>query len=280
HKTDDGVLVRVTDTGVGISVVDQERIFEEYAQSGTPVGGTGLGLPLARRLVEMHGGTLELTQTSAAGSTFAFTLPLTQNVATEGTTAGWGRFAAFGEPGSAPNRALLGKIGCVFAFNGSVITTLVALIAPPDRTTGIVALSAAAVTGVVAVFAYRHVDRHTVRYIGPYLWGVTAMTTAITYFGGAYAPLLPLTYGFVTIIGSSFLPRPQALIHLVGIAASYGAILLIRTPANALESWFSVLALLTFNGGIVSWMNRQLRASAVAEHAARDVAEQMCAELE
>ena len=285
QETDDGVLVRVTDTGVGISAEDQERIFEEYAQSGAPVEGTGLGLPLARRLIEMHGGTLELTETSSAGSTFTFTLPWTQSgeatgpVSTIGADHESDRFAAFGEPGSAANRRLLGKIGCVFAIIGSVVTAIVALLAPPDRRTGLIALGAALITGVVAALAFRRVGRRPIRYVEPFLWAVTAMTTAITYVGGAYASLLPLTYGFVTIIGFSFLSRARALVHLIGIAACYGAILLIRTPVHGLESWLSVLALLAFDGGIVSWMNRQLRALASAEHAARFVAEQMCTEL-
>jgi signal transduction histidine kinase len=285
HGTTEGVIVRVKDTGVGISAEDQERIFEEYAQSGSTVEGTGLGLPLARRLIEMHGGTLTLTQTSSAGSTFTFTLPWTRSgeAAEPDSTAGVehesDRFAAFSEPGSVANRRLLGQIGCVFAINGSVITTIVALLAPPNRTLGFAALGVALATGVLAGFAYRRVSRRPIRYIEPYLWAVTAMTTAITYVGGAYAPLLPLTYGFVTIVGFSFLPRGRALTHLIGIAACYGAILLIRTPVHGLESWLSVLALLAFDGGIVSWMNRQLRALAAAEHVARFVAEQMCAEL-
>ncbi|MDT4942697.1 MAG: hypothetical protein QOJ34_2786 [Pseudonocardiales bacterium] len=279
------VVVRVSDTGVGIPDEDRDRIFEEYAQSGGSVGGTGLGLPLARRLVELHGGSLTLAESSASGSTFTFSLPTDRPAATgdarpvPATEPLAERFAAFGEPGSPANRRLLGKIGCVFAFNGSVVTAAVALIAPPTPRAGVVALAAALVGCVAAVFGYRHVERRPVRHVAAYLWAVTAMTTAITYVGGPYAALLPLTYGFVTVVGFTFLGRRQATAHLVGIAASYGAILLIRSPSNALESWLSVLALLAFDGAIVSWMNRQLRALAVAEHAARAVAEDTCAEL-
>ena len=285
HATQDGVIVRVTDTGVGISPADQERIFEEYEQSGSAAEGTGLGLPLARRLIEMHGGTLELTETSSAGSTFAFALPRvylaqTANAApTMEVNPTPELFAALGEPGSPANRRLLGQIGCVFALNGSVLTTLVALIGAPSRVEGWAAICVAAVTGVFAGYAFPRVGRRPIRHIEPYLWGVTVFTTAITYVGGPYAQLLPLSYGFVTIIGFSFLARRRALLHLFGIAACYGTILLIRSPAHGLESWLSVLALLAFDGGIVSWMNRQLRALAMAEHAARFVAEQTCAEL-
>jgi signal transduction histidine kinase len=65
----------------------------------------------------------------------------------------------------------------------------------------------------------------------------------------------------------------------VGIAVCYGVILIVRSPADALESWFSILALLAFNGGVVSWMNQQLRALAVAEHRAHFAAEEVCLEL-
>jgi signal transduction histidine kinase len=285
HTTEEAVIVQVTDTGIGIPEEDRERIFEEYAQSAGSVGGTGLGLPLARRLVEMHGGTLRLVESSPNGSTFSFALPIKRPVefgeldGPPRSESPVDRFAAFGEPGSPANRRLLSQIGCVFAINGSVVTAAVAMIAPPSRTLGFIALGAAVLTCIAALVAWRRVARHQVQHVASYLWAVTAMTTGITYVGGPYAPLLPLTYGFVTIVGFTFLPRRRALAHLVGIAACYGGILLIRQPAHAMESWLSVLALLAFDGGIVSWMNRQLRALAVAEHSARAVAEGVCAEL-
>jgi signal transduction histidine kinase/CRP-like cAMP-binding protein len=74
------VEVSVTDTGVGISPAHQERIFEEFEQvphpTRTPQEGTGLGLALVKKLVQMHGGTVQVTSTLGEGSTFAFTIPL------------------------------------------------------------------------------------------------------------------------------------------------------------------------------------------------------------
>jgi GAF domain-containing protein len=74
------VEVEVADTGIGIRPEDQGRIFGEFEQVDSAyarqVQGTGLGLPLTRRLVELHGGTLTLQSAEGQGSTFTFTLPL------------------------------------------------------------------------------------------------------------------------------------------------------------------------------------------------------------
>jgi signal transduction histidine kinase/putative methionine-R-sulfoxide reductase with GAF domain len=73
------VEVSVSDTGVGIAPEDQEAVFEEFRQVGTAekkAEGTGLGLTLCRRFVELHGGRIWVTSQVGIGSTFTFTLPL------------------------------------------------------------------------------------------------------------------------------------------------------------------------------------------------------------
>jgi signal transduction histidine kinase len=73
------VLVRVTDTGPGIAPEDQERIFEEFQQTETGAEereGTGLGLALSKRLIELHGGRIWVESKPGEGSTFTFTLPV------------------------------------------------------------------------------------------------------------------------------------------------------------------------------------------------------------
>jgi signal transduction histidine kinase len=75
--TDGVVEVAVSDSGPGIAPEDQELIFEEFRQAGAGRNnGTGLGLPLSRRLIELHGGRLWVESAPGKGSTFRFTLPL------------------------------------------------------------------------------------------------------------------------------------------------------------------------------------------------------------
>jgi GAF domain-containing protein len=72
------VRVEVRDTGIGIAAGDQERIFEEFRQAGRERAreGTGLGLTLTKRFVELHGGRIWLESSPGKGSAFAFTLPV------------------------------------------------------------------------------------------------------------------------------------------------------------------------------------------------------------
>jgi signal transduction histidine kinase len=72
------VTVSVSDTGPGIAAEDYERIFEEFQQTEAGVEqreGTGLGLALSKRLIELHGGRIWVDSELGQGSTFVFTLP-------------------------------------------------------------------------------------------------------------------------------------------------------------------------------------------------------------
>jgi signal transduction histidine kinase/ActR/RegA family two-component response regulator len=77
-EVDTDLHVTVTDTGVGIPVEDRERIFESFQQGGRGASreeGTGLGLTLSRRIVELFGGRMWLVSEVGAGSTFGFSIP-------------------------------------------------------------------------------------------------------------------------------------------------------------------------------------------------------------
>ena len=81
------VEVSVSDTGVGIAFKDQEAVFEEFRQVGTAdkkAEGTGLGLALCRKLVELHGGRIWVKSQIGRGSTFTFTIPARREATEEG----------------------------------------------------------------------------------------------------------------------------------------------------------------------------------------------------
>lgn len=71
----------MTDTGIGIAPEDHDAVFEEFRQVRAvdkKAEGTGLGLALCRRFVELHGGRIWVKSQIGAGSTFTFTLPLSR----------------------------------------------------------------------------------------------------------------------------------------------------------------------------------------------------------
>ena len=79
YRGEGEVQVSVRDTGIGIAPEDQPRVFEEFQQVGKPSDrsreGTGLGLTLAKRFVELHGGRMWLESEVGKGTTFTFAIP-------------------------------------------------------------------------------------------------------------------------------------------------------------------------------------------------------------
>jgi signal transduction histidine kinase/DNA-binding response OmpR family regulator len=92
--SEEGIGICVADSGVGIPAADQEAVFDEFRQVGDRAGregGTGLGLALTRRLVEAHGGRIELASEVGRGSRFTAILPpagLPSEPDADGTPAG------------------------------------------------------------------------------------------------------------------------------------------------------------------------------------------------
>ncbi len=83
RRADGAIEISVRDTGVGIAPADQVKIFEEFQQTSSARGreGTGLGLTLAKRFVELHGGRIWVQSAVGEGAVFTFTLPLKQSSA-------------------------------------------------------------------------------------------------------------------------------------------------------------------------------------------------------
>ncbi len=89
RRVDHSVEISVTDTGIGIAPADQPKIFEEFRQVGSDyahkVEGTGLGLTLAKKFVELHGGKIWVDSEVGRGSTFIFTLPISAGAGVQGS---------------------------------------------------------------------------------------------------------------------------------------------------------------------------------------------------
>ena len=79
HALPDRIALRVVDTGIGIAEHDLPRLFRPFEQLALPSGdrppGTGLGLALTKCLVDMHGGTIDVTSKVGAGTTVTVHLP-------------------------------------------------------------------------------------------------------------------------------------------------------------------------------------------------------------
>jgi signal transduction histidine kinase len=79
HQQDEAIQFTVRDTGPGIAVEDADAVFETFRQTTTGLRqgeGTGLGLPISRRLAEAHGGRLWFESAPGAGSIFHFKIPI------------------------------------------------------------------------------------------------------------------------------------------------------------------------------------------------------------
>jgi len=83
-RQDGALVLNVTDTGVGIPAADRERVFEKFERGNpqTRHSGAGLGLALVKNLIELHGGTVELTSTPGKGTSVSCRLPAAAPVAT------------------------------------------------------------------------------------------------------------------------------------------------------------------------------------------------------
>lgn len=80
HKTHAHIFIRVKDTGVGVSPNDTDKLFKQFTrlpnEMSLSVGGTGIGLYLAKHLVELHGGSISVKSVPGKGSTFTIVLPV------------------------------------------------------------------------------------------------------------------------------------------------------------------------------------------------------------
>jgi signal transduction histidine kinase len=74
HREDDRWRFTVADNGPGIPPQDRERVFVMFERLGAPQKGTGIGLPICRRIVERHGGRMWVAEAPEGGAAFHFTI--------------------------------------------------------------------------------------------------------------------------------------------------------------------------------------------------------------
>jgi signal transduction histidine kinase len=107
HRNDGTAVVSVRDTGAGIAAEDLDRIFDRFARAdpgrSRHTGGSGLGLPIVRAIVEAHGGTIDVQSVEGVGTTFEMSLPVVHGANGNGSVRGGaaGRAGATSSPMSA-----------------------------------------------------------------------------------------------------------------------------------------------------------------------------------
>jgi signal transduction histidine kinase/DNA-binding response OmpR family regulator len=114
------VVFSVADTGIGIAPEDQQRIFQDFAQVDNPiqkrVKGTGLGLPLSKKLATLLGGEVRVESRSGAGSTFTVQLPMTYEQRVELSLVSESAIAAAEDAGSSPVLVLEDKVEMMMMY--------------------------------------------------------------------------------------------------------------------------------------------------------------------
>jgi signal transduction histidine kinase len=273
------LVVRVQDTGIGIAAEDLERIFEEFEQGEPSLEGTGLGLPLARRLIEMHGGLLWADSEPGAGSVFTFELPLRRPAAElagggDPTGDGSDLHAAFTQPGSTANRELVARVGSWLCFDAMAALLVFSALAPAWRVRETL-LALAGVSLVTGMFTRRWSSRLPMRGVEAFgLFGIAGITV-LTAYAGRFSDLVPLAYGWVTMTTFALWPRRRAMVHFALIIAAYTLVLVLRPGGHPVGSGLSILDALLVNAAVSSWVVSRLCRLVVTERAARLHAEEI-----
>ena len=281
------VLVAVRDTGVGIAGDDVDRIFDAYQQAGSPTDGTGLGLPLSRRIVELHGGRMFLESEPGSGSTFAFSLP---RVATARSSSrivdevemvddpGDGPYEAFTKPGSPESRRLIFRVGTRFGLCAAIAGPWIALLTPGNgrvRLIGaLVCLGAAAGVPVSDRGAAPVVATDIANVFGSFL--ITLLIAVKPAFVGA----VPLLYMWPVIATFAMVSRGRGMLLVATVGVQY-ALVLAMLPHDrlALERWVAVIGLLTIGGALIDLVATKLRSLVVAQRRARTTSEALSVRL-
>src|SRR4051794_5011649 len=284
EQREDLLGITVRDTGIGIAPEDLDRIFEEYQQSARPTEGTGLGLPLARHFIELHGGRVWATSRPGEGSVFTVEIPYRTSppamrevhVAPAVDDSG----AAFIVPGSPANRALVAFVGSWLCLNAAVVLVVIGLVASLPTSLRWEYLGLAAAAGAMAATIRMTAHRLPQRGVEAFgALGIVAITLVIMW-GGPFADLAPLAYGWVTMTTFALWPRRRAMMHLAAILVCYGTALALRGGVDKGAQVLWVLNVLLTSAAVSAWLLNKLRRLVSAEQTAHQRAQEILSRLD
>jgi signal transduction histidine kinase len=285
RATAHGVRVIIRDEGTGIPPEEREQIFEAY-QTSQASAGSGLGLPLSRRIIEAHGGRLELVHTAIGiGSVFAFELPDKLTPADDAVVAVPGpadddpAYKAFADPDSVENQMLILRVGTWFALAAAFIEFAIVLVTPLDTGQRLNIFTVAIFNAATAVGMRRLRLRARIPLL--HVWGLvgTVVISAGVWYAGPYIALVQLVYGWVPMVAFALWTVRRSSLHVAFIMVNYAVVLAVRPFHHKFSLWLMVMTVITFNGAIVNFLASRLRGLLSAEQAARREAERVSAEL-
>ncbi len=266
---DHWIRVSVHDTGPGIAPSEQDRIFEQYQQGQAASGGSGIGLALSRRLIEAHGGRLEVVSELGAGSTFTCSLPrrrpandgLGDEVEAEGPEPmAWSDLEqALLVPGSVANRRTMAHVGQRFALSSAALLPVLALVTPGAVAPRLAVTALGATAGVAAVLLGRHAQNlpnRAVDLLG--VFGALAVSTAVL-LTNPFDDLVALAYGWMILASSALLTGRRVAAQVLTVLVAYALVLGIDQTARPLDHWIAIAMLVVVDAVVVGYIAGRLR---------------------
>ena len=276
-------VLRVSDTGPGIDASQHEMIFEPFEQVAeqSGKGGTGLGLAVAKRFAELHGGTICVDSAPSVGASFEVRLPLDGDTSAATTELPARRV----EDTLRTIRAqLVSVVGSAFGAGGAAIVTAVAVLAAPAAGARPVLAIAAVGAFLVLLVAARMASDEARRspLAGHATVAVVAVGVVLAVAGsGSLTDAAGAGCTWIALAAVALVSRRHAWIYVTAAAAAYTAILATSTGhTTAFTRWDLPLASAYLMAATVVPLIERVRELAVSEADARLEAERATAATE